>query len=418
MKVKQQSTSRNLISGVNLGFVLKLATLWMTLFSPAALALPAFWAYCVLNQSNKQNFLWGIKKSSHNANKMTQYVIERDRPDLNATERILHLQKLLKEYYTHANISSDEHHFYLLASQQLGRALIWHGTLPDINAINTEYLLDPNSRQSRAIYAARSLILCGLYPYNFNTFKPAMDKLTLKYSIWYKVEKAAQLLYEIGSKTMKNSLAGYSKNKVGIPYRLILKWMDGLYTLQIGSQYTFEMQISKKRLILFGMSQSILIPILYGSALHTIIAFQLLAFLATQCLFNPSSHMRLSLGYHPYTISSELFCRNRDNDVSYNIGNITLNILANVLVISSLGFLCNTNIIFCLMTTRTLIALAGISCINGLLRLAYKPHIKHTLMNGRTVLHPPPVHSYISCTSRLIPTLHSGIFNLCNLSIR
>ena len=40
MKVKQQSTSRNLISGINLGFVLKLVTLWMILFSPAALALP------------------------------------------------------------------------------------------------------------------------------------------------------------------------------------------------------------------------------------------------------------------------------------------------------------------------------------------------------------------------------------------
>ena len=194
--------------------------------------------------------------------------------------------------------------------------------------------------------------------------------------------------------------------------------MDGLYTLQIGSQYTFEMKISKKRLILFGIAQSILVPILYGSALHTIIAFQILAFLATQLLFNPNSHIRLSLGYHPYTISSELFCRNRDNDVSYNIGNITLNILANVLVISSLGFVCNANVIFYLMTTRTLITLAGISCINGLLRLAYKPHIKHTLMNG-TVLPPPPMHSYISCTSRLISKVHSGIFyTLRSLSIR
>ncbi|MDC3181185.1 hypothetical protein OAT84_03510 [Gammaproteobacteria bacterium] len=424
------------LTGLNLGLCLKAVLIITTLTASSMISLLAFTLFCVTQQSNRQNFIFGQQKACFTDTQICKYVLKSDDKKNSSTQRIRQYIASIYEYgetiennqLEHLNSSNKMNTSLLFAqaSKWIGRALRWKVQLPDFSSIDIDGLLDEAIEGAYVYevpekYGNVALLLFGLYPEQFDAIEQALIQKLDETQTPNNLNKhntlnyISQQIYELsnsGSSRLSKSMNSISKGRFGYPYRFLVEYSSNNILIQLGSQYAFSIGIKNViRPMIF--LQLILLPAFFFiiPQLSTLLLAELASFI-TLSAFTQPNELRASFGYDPYTVKSELFLRNADFGVTYNLGNIALNTLMNILAVSSIGFLFSANILIQMFQMRTYLMLFGCALISEFLTLLQikvgtPPPYKLLNNNKNTKYSMPLTASCIEISSPIINKCHA-----------
>jgi hypothetical protein len=376
----KESQKKLTFTGNNLGFYTKILLLIATLTAGPFLAIISFYLFCFIQQSSRQNVIFDSPKNCFTDTAITQALIQNDQTDLSASNRVLNFMQKSIDLFNQQSKSDLEHHkssnqfsslgvMCDITGRWLSRILRWNSTLPDYKSINLNHLYESFLKDTRTYnqqnqLASLIMLVHGIYPEHFDEIKQQTDIFLDQGTFgnpYFAIGVRGNLCEYNSDSTsegvdrLSDSLSALQPGRIGFPYRFMLKYTAHTVLIQLGNQYCLSLELSTLTRKRFMQLQLAIFPLFFMAIIPSAPLFILTELLAlTLCrIYYKQQGLRISIGYNPYTVKSELFFKDDSKGVTYNLSNIALNILVNLLTVSLAGIALSANVMIQMVSLKT-----------------------------------------------------------------